>query len=191
MQGSVEEPAAKDFVARKVHTIKLTKVQGTIWNAVKCKEHLRSCPEAVIRQATINLYSQVWKSLGDSFPKLYCVDLAEACVMQESVSLKIYVKKRYDLQSPNGHLHEKPLAKGGMGIECRYKILNKVTTIILLREKCIMCARNMGAHVRRGTQRTKGMRKRDEKLDSRAAEKGAKKLLSSNYAKILDKECSN
>ena len=73
-QGSIEEPAAKDFVARKVCTIEWNKVQGTIWNAIKCKEHLRSRPEAVVRQATINLFLQVWKSLGDSFPKLYCVD---------------------------------------------------------------------------------------------------------------------
>jgi hypothetical protein len=56
-QGSVEEPAAKDFVARKVCTIELKKVQRTIWNAIKCKERLRSCPEAVVRQATINFYS--------------------------------------------------------------------------------------------------------------------------------------
>jgi hypothetical protein len=56
-QGSVEEPAAKDFVARKVHTIKWNEVQETIWNVIKCKERLRSHPEAVVRQATINLYS--------------------------------------------------------------------------------------------------------------------------------------
>jgi hypothetical protein len=77
-QGSIEEPAAKDFVARKVCTIEWNKVQGTYWNRIKCEERLRSCPEAVVRQATINLYSQVWKSFGHSFPKLYCVDLAEA-----------------------------------------------------------------------------------------------------------------
>jgi hypothetical protein len=35
------------------------------------------------------------------------------------------------------------------------------------------------------------MRKRDEKSESRAARKGAKKLVSSNYAKTLDKESSN
>jgi hypothetical protein len=93
-QGSVEESAAKDFVAREVHTIKLTKVQGTSSNAIKCEECLRSCPEVVIRQAKINLYSQVWKSLGDSFPKLYCIDLAEAYVTQESVSLRIYVRRK-------------------------------------------------------------------------------------------------
>jgi hypothetical protein len=35
------------------------------------------------------------------------------------------------------------------------------------------------------------MRKWDEISDSRAAKKGAKKLVSSDYAKILDKESSN
>jgi hypothetical protein len=120
-QGSVEEPAAKDFVARKIRTIKWNEVQGTIWNAIKCKERLRSRPEAVVRHATINLYLQVWKSLGDSFPELYCIDLAEADVMRENVSSEILrEKKRYDLQSPNGRLYEIPSAKGGMGKESRY-----------------------------------------------------------------------
>ena len=87
----------------------------------KYKECLGYCPEAVIGQATINLYSQVWKSLGDSFPKLYCVDSVEDYVTQENVSLEVLrEKKRYDLRLPNGHLHEKPLAKGGTGKECRY-----------------------------------------------------------------------
>jgi hypothetical protein len=93
-QGSVEEPAAKDFIARKVRTIELNEVHGTSWNAIKCKEHLESCPEAVVRQATINLDSQVWKSLGDSFPELHCVDLAEAYVTQANVSSRIYVRRK-------------------------------------------------------------------------------------------------
>jgi hypothetical protein len=54
-----------------------------------------------------------------------------------------------------------------------------------------MCAKNMGAHVQCGTRRTKGIKKRDEKSDFWAAEKGAKKLVSSNCAKILEKESSN
>jgi hypothetical protein len=58
-QGSVEKPTAKDFVARKVHTIQLNEVPGTNWNVNKCKERLGSCPEAVIRQATINLDSRL------------------------------------------------------------------------------------------------------------------------------------
>ncbi len=79
-QGNVEEPAAKDFVARKARTIALSKVQGAHWNVIRCKECLKNCPEAVLGQATINLDSQVWKSLEDSLPMLYCVDLAEAYV---------------------------------------------------------------------------------------------------------------
>ncbi len=57
-KGYVEEPAAKDSVARKAHIITLSEVWGT---------------EAVIGQATINLYSWVWKSLKDSLPELYCI----------------------------------------------------------------------------------------------------------------------
>jgi hypothetical protein len=56
-QGSIEEPAAKDIVESKVLTIGLNKVQGTRWNTNKCKERLGNCPEAVVRQATINLDS--------------------------------------------------------------------------------------------------------------------------------------
>jgi hypothetical protein len=120
-QGYLEVPAAKDFVARKVGTIALSKVQGTHWNMIKCQECLGNHPEAVIRQATINLNSQVWKSLEDSLPKLYCVDLVEAYVTQESVSLRILgEEKRYDSQLPNGRLHEKLTAKGGTGKENQY-----------------------------------------------------------------------
>jgi hypothetical protein len=43
-------------------------------------------------------------------------------------------KKRNNSWSPNGRLHEKPLAKGGMGKECRYKFLYQVPTSVLLQE---------------------------------------------------------
>jgi hypothetical protein len=36
-QGSIEEPAAKDFLARKVHTIELNKVQGPIGMQTRAK----------------------------------------------------------------------------------------------------------------------------------------------------------
>jgi hypothetical protein len=88
---------------------------------IKCQERLGNRPEAVIKQATINFDSRVWKSLGDSLPKLHCVDLAEAYVTQENVSLRILCeKKRYDLQAPNGRSHEKHLAKGRTGKKNRY-----------------------------------------------------------------------
>jgi hypothetical protein len=114
--GYIEEPAAKGFVARKACTIALSEAQGTHWNVIKCKERLGNCSEAVIGQATINLDSRIWKSLEDSLPEPYCVGLAEAYVTQESASLRILCgKKKYDSRSPNGHSHEKPLAKGGYG----------------------------------------------------------------------------
>jgi hypothetical protein len=72
----VKASAAKEFIVRKTRTIASEKVQGI---------------EAFSEQATISLYSQVWKSLEDSFAKLYCVDLVEACVMQESASSRIYI----------------------------------------------------------------------------------------------------
>jgi hypothetical protein len=56
-QGSVEEPAAKDFVARKVLIIELNEVQETNWKANNSEKRLGSHPEAVVRQATINLDS--------------------------------------------------------------------------------------------------------------------------------------
>jgi hypothetical protein len=55
-QGYVEDPAAKDFVVRKARTIALSEAQG-------------SCHKTSNNQP----YSQVWRSLGDSIPKLYCI----------------------------------------------------------------------------------------------------------------------
>jgi hypothetical protein len=93
-------------------------VQGTNWSMIKCKDYLGSCLEAVLGQATLNLFPQVEKSLEDSLSELYCVDLAKAYVTQESASSRILCeKKRYDSQLPNGQLHKKPLAKGRNGKE--------------------------------------------------------------------------
>ncbi len=191
-QGFVEKPAVKDFVARKVCTIESNKVQGTNWNIIKCKERLGSCPEAVVRQATISLYSQVWKSLGDSLPKLYCIDLAEAYVMQESFSLR------------NFAWEEKVwfvIAQWTFAWETFGKRRNRERKLVLILVpgyhehlasiKRIMCARNMGAHVRCGTRKNKGIKKQDKRLDSRAAKKGPKKLVSSDCMKILENESSD
>jgi hypothetical protein len=74
-QGYVEEPAVKDFVVRKVRTIEWTKVQGTIWNAIKCKEGLKSCPAAVVRQAKINLIHEFGNPFGIPFPSCTALTL--------------------------------------------------------------------------------------------------------------------
>jgi hypothetical protein len=44
----------------------------------------------------------------------------------------------------------------------------------------------MGANVRRTSSECQGYKKWDKKSDSRAAEKGAKKLVSSDFVKILE-----
>ncbi len=56
-QGYVEEPTAKNFVARKACTITLSKVQRTHWNVIKCKLHLR-----IIQKLSYNFWT---------IPKLY------------------------------------------------------------------------------------------------------------------------
>jgi hypothetical protein len=55
-QGYIEDPTAKEFVARKARIIALSEAQG-------------SCH----RTSDNEPYSRVWKSLGDSLPELYCV----------------------------------------------------------------------------------------------------------------------
>ncbi len=57
---------------------------------------------------------------------------------------------------------------------------------ILLQETHAFCARNMGAQVRRTSLECQGYKKRDKKSDSRAAKKGAKNLVSTDFAKILE-----
>jgi hypothetical protein len=67
-QGSVEELAAKDFIVRKVRTIDWNEVPETSWNAIRCKERLRSCPAAVFGQATINFIHEFGNPLGIPVP---------------------------------------------------------------------------------------------------------------------------
>jgi hypothetical protein len=55
-QGYIKDPAAKDFIARRARTITLSEAQG-------------SCHKTSNNQP----YSQVWQSLEDSIPELYCV----------------------------------------------------------------------------------------------------------------------
>jgi hypothetical protein len=50
----------------------------------------------------------------------------------------------------------------------------------------VFYARNMGAHVQGTSLECQWYLKLDEKSDSRAAKKGAKKLVSSDFAKILE-----
>jgi hypothetical protein len=73
---------------------------------------------------------------------------------------------------------------------CTRNLWQKVESV-LLQETHVFCARNMGAHVRCTSSECQRYEKRDKKSDSHAAEKGTKKLVSSNFAKILEYESSD
>jgi hypothetical protein len=75
-QGYVDDPAAMDFVARKARIVALSKAQG-------------SCHRISNNQP----YSQVWKSLGDSLPKRYCITQRGLCHARKW-SLRIFVSKK-------------------------------------------------------------------------------------------------
>ncbi len=49
----------------------------------------------------------------------------------------------------------------------------------------------MGVHLQRTSSECQWYEKQDKKSDFRAAEKGAKKVVSSDFAKILEYESSN
>ncbi len=88
------ETRCTGFCCKECPNYRIEQSARNQWNAIKCKEPLGSHSEAVIRQATISLYSQVWKSLGDSLPELFCANLAEAYVTRESVSLRTLCEKK-------------------------------------------------------------------------------------------------
>ncbi len=157
-QGSVEKPTANVIVVRKVCTIDLDKVPGTSWNTIRCKEHLRSCLAAVFWQATINLIVRVWKSIHDSRPGLYCVDLAEAYVTQENVSSRILTRKGMICDCPMDVCTRNLCKEQWNGKRKQVLILVPGSNECFTSRKCVMCARNMGVHVWRSIRSTKGKR---------------------------------
>jgi hypothetical protein len=72
---------------------------------------------------------------------------------------------------PNGRLHQEPLAKDGKHLA--------------LRNQRVLCLKYGGACTMYYLVVQK-YEKRDEKLDSHAAKKGSKKLVISDFAKILE-----
>jgi hypothetical protein len=74
-------------------------------------------------------------------------------------------KKRYDTQSSNGRLHEKPSQRKDLCKERWNEERMPVLVVLvpgshehLTSRKHVMYSRNMGVHVRRGIRSTKGKR---------------------------------
>ncbi len=78
-QGNVKEPTAKNFVAKKAHTIAFKEPSGT-WSSANT---LGNFPEAVIGRATINLIHKFGNPLRIPYPSSTAL-LSGAYVMQES-----------------------------------------------------------------------------------------------------------
>jgi hypothetical protein len=107
--------------------------------------------------------------------------------MQESVRSRILVSKKGMIRvQSNGPLHKKPSAKRRKRENLPVVWLLPGSTNVLLRETHAFCARIMGAHVQCTSLECQWYEKRDKKSDSHAAKKGTNKLVSSNFAKILE-----
>jgi hypothetical protein len=112
--------------------------------------------------------------------------------MQESVSLRIFVRKKGMIRvQSNRRSQQKPLAKKRKRENSPVVRLLPGSHERLASRNHAFCARNMGAHVQRTSSECQWYEKWDEKTDSRAAKKGAKKLVSSDLAKILEYKSSN
>ncbi len=154
-KGSVEVPAAKDFIARKVHTSVLNKVQGTHWNAKQVPRALgkssRSCcqtsnnqplfmsleiPRGFIAQAVLRWHSGgLCHARKCQFKDITWEENVWSAITQWMFAWEMFGERRNGgkmvlILVPGSHDH-------------------------LASRKCVMCARNMGTHVRRGTWNTK------------------------------------
>ncbi len=146
---------------------------GSCWEGFCSEEGLHYCIEQSTRDPTINLIHKFGNPLGIPYPSC-TVYLSGAYVTQESLSLRIFVSKK-------GIIHVRP-----MGVRTRN--LRQKAESVLLPETHALCARNMGAHVWHTSLECQWYKKQDKKSDSRAAKKCTKKLVSSNFAKILEYE---
>ncbi len=98
------EARCEGFVARKVRTIGWNEVLRTSWNAIRCKERLRSHPAAVFWQAAINLFKSLEILLqfqSQAVLRWFCGGLCHTRKCQ----FEDFDDKRHDLRLPYGRLH--------------------------------------------------------------------------------------
>ncbi len=135
-------------------------IKQSVRNQLECNQVQRALEKpsgSCLLTSNKQPISLVWKSLHDSSPGLHCVDFAEAYVMQENVSSRIFTRKGMICVQSNGRLHEKPSQRkaeqgknAGTYSGARFPQLSNF-------KKHVMCSRNMGVHVRHGIRSTKGM----------------------------------
>jgi hypothetical protein len=99
------------------------------------------------------------KTLVDSSPELYCIDLAEAYVTREKCQFE-------DLGKKKGMICNRPMDICTKKVRKERRNGERMLVLILVPgsherlslRKCLRFARNMGAHVRHGIRSTKGMK---------------------------------
>ncbi len=135
------------------------KCKETHWNGNKCEERLGNSPEAIVRQATSNnqpLFMNLeipWGFLAWAVLRWLSGGSCHARKCQfENIT---WEEKVWYVIAQRTFAWETVSERGNRE---RKLVLIFVTGYHehLASRKCVMCARNMGAHVQRGTQRTKG-----------------------------------
>jgi hypothetical protein len=149
-QGYVEDPAAKDFVARNACTIALSEAQGT-WQSTLFMS--LDIPWGFLTQAVLRSLAGLMSRKKVSVGGFLWVRKVWFAFVQWMFAWETFGKRRKS---------------------------------VLLRETHAFCARNMGVHVRCTSSECQRYERRDGKSDSRAAEKGAKKFVISDFAKKLE-----
>ncbi len=134
-------------------------MERSVWNHLECDRGWRA-PEKPSRSCLQTSNNQPlfasWKSLWDSFPELYCVDLAEAYVTQESVSSEILRRRKGMICDCLMDVSMRNIWRRWIGKRKPVLILEPGFNKRLASRKRIMCAWNMRAHVRHGIWSTKG-----------------------------------
>ncbi len=146
-QEYIKEPAAKDFIGRKARTIALSKVQG-------------SCHRTSDNQP----YSWVWKFLGDSLPKLYCVAWQGLCQARKWSSGFFVSKKGMICGCPMDVCTRNLWQKAERGKINGSESSTRFSVSVLLRETHAFCARNMGLHIQHTTLECQRYKKKGQKV---------------------------
>ncbi len=164
LQGYVEDPTAKDFIARKARTIALSKGQGTQQSTLFTSLEIpwRFLTRAVLRSLAGLMSHEKGSVWGFLWVRKVWFTFAQWRFAPET-----FGKWQKGERSP---------VVSRLPGSCKHLALRNLR----------FCARNMEHMYSVLAWSAKGTKKWDKKSDSHATEKGAKKLVSSNFAKILE-----
>ncbi len=155
-----------------------------MWLSAKSAwELFRSCHRTSANQPLFTSLEIPW----GFFTQAVLRYLVEAYVMQESESLRIFVSKKGMIRDHPTDVHMRNLQqKAESGNTAGSESTTRFWWASYFKKSMRSVPETWGCTYDVLPQSAKGMRKQNEKSDSRAAIKGAKKLLSSDSAKTLE-----